>query len=147
MPRDVSPSVSYYVLIVRFSCVDRFTRFRNWAVDTETQLKSLTESSKDPKFAVEVLRPEFESQIDSKRKEFDWLDGAGKRLVEVESNSNPELASTTERNLKEINDTWDNLNESLHRYTVEWPTRILVSFEHFVFVFENILLNSFSNRP
>lgn len=77
---------------------------------------------------MKVLKPEFESQISSKRKEFDWLNGAGKRLVEVESNLNPDLASTAKSNLKEINDTWDNLNGSLHKYTVELPTKILVSF-------------------
>lgn len=105
---------------------NRYTRFRNWAVDTDAQLKNLTKSLKDPKFAIEVLKPEFESQINSKQKEFNWLNETGKRLIEAESDLNPKLASTTECNLKDINETWDVLNGSLHKYTVELPTTILV---------------------
>lgn len=106
---------------------NRYTRFRNWSVDTETQLKNLTKSLKDPQFAIDVLKPEFESQINSKQKEFDWLNGAGSQLIKAESNLNPQLATTTESNLKEINENWNNLNGSLYKYTVELPTTILVS--------------------
>jgi len=90
-------------------------------------LKNLTKSLKDPKFAIDVLKPEFESQINSKQKEFNWLNGAGKQLILAESKLNPELVTTTESNLKEINESWDNLNGSLYRYTVELPTILLVS--------------------
>lgn len=81
---------------------------------------------KDPKFAIDVLKPEFEYQINLKQKEFKWLNEAGKQLIEAESQLNPDLASTTESNLKEMNEKWDNLNVSLYKYTVELPTTILV---------------------
>jgi len=74
-----------------------------------------------------VLKPEFESQINSKQNEFNWLNGIGKQLISAESKLNPELVTTTESNLKEINESWDNLNGSLYRYTVELPTILLVS--------------------
>ncbi|XP_026810785.1 uncharacterized protein LOC113552228 [Rhopalosiphum maidis] len=103
----------------------RYTRFRNWAIDTETQLKNLTKSLKDPQFAIDVLKPEFESQINSKQKEFNWLNGAGNQLIKAESQLNPQLVKTTESNLKEINENWNSLNGSLYKYTVELPTTIL----------------------
>jgi len=103
----------------------RYTRFKNWTIDTETQLKNLTQSLKDPQFAINVLKPEFESQINLKQKEFNWLNGAGQQLITAESQLNPELASTTESNLKEVNTIWNNLNNSLYKYTVELPTTIL----------------------
>lgn len=80
----------------------------------------------DPKFAIDVLKPEFETQISIKQKEFNWLTGAGSQLIEAESLLNPELANTTESNLKEINENWNNLRDSLYKYTVELPTTILV---------------------
>lgn len=73
-----------------------------------------------------MLKPEFESQISSKQKEFNWLNETGKRLIEAEFDLNPELVRTTECNLKDTNETWDVLNGSLHKYTVELPTTILV---------------------
>lgn len=104
---------------------------KNWAIDTENQLKNLTKSLNDPKFATDVLKPEFEFQINSKQKEFNWLNAAGKQLISAESKLNPELVATTESNLKEINENWDNLNGSLYRYTVELPTTILVGWKIF----------------
>lgn len=86
----------------------------------------MTQSLKDPQFAINVLKPEFESQINLKQKEFNWLNGAGQQLITAESQLNPELASTTESNLKEVNTVWNNLNNSLYKYTVELPTTILV---------------------
>jgi len=91
-------------------------------------LKNLTKSLKDPQFAIDVLKPEFESQINSKQKEFNWLNGAGSQLIKAESQLNPQLVKATESNLKEINESWNNLNSSLYKYTVELPTTILVSF-------------------
>lgn len=82
---------------------------------------------KDPKFAIDVLKPEFESQINSKQKEFNWLNKAGEKLIKAESQLNPELASTTESNIKETNEHWNKLNSSLFKYTVELPETILVS--------------------
>jgi len=114
--------------------VNRYTRFRNWAVDTETQLKNLTKSLKDPQFAINVLKPEFESQINSKQKEFNWLNGTGSQLIKAESQLNPQLAKTTESNLNEINEKWNNLNSSLYKYTVELPTTILVSLNYTFFL-------------
>jgi len=113
-----------------FFFVNRYTRFRNWAVDTETQLKNLTKSLKDPQFAIDVLKPEFESQINSKQKEFNWLNEAGIQLIKAESQLNPQLAHNTESNLKEINESWNNLNSSLYKYTVELPTTILVNLNY-----------------
>lgn len=81
----------------------------------------------DPKFAIDVLKPEFESQINLKQKEFDWLNGAGTQLIKAESQLNPELVNNLESNIKEINEKWQNLNGSLYKYTVELPTTILVS--------------------
>lgn len=123
----------------------RYTRFRNWAIDAETQLKYLTKDLKDPKFAIDVLKPEFESQISSKQKEFNWLNEVGNQLIEAESKLNPELATTTESNIKDINKSWNNLNESLYRYTVELPTTILVSLFcpislYFVYIYIHIKL-------
>lgn len=103
---------------------------RNWTIDTETQLKNLTKSLKDPKFAIDVLKPEFESQINLKQKEFNWLNVAGRQLIAAELQLNPELASTTESNLKEINNNWNSLNGSLYKYTVELPTIILVNLRY-----------------
>uniref|UniRef100_A0A2H8TRL4 Nesprin-1 n=1 Tax=Melanaphis sacchari TaxID=742174 RepID=A0A2H8TRL4_9HEMI len=103
----------------------RYTRFKNWTIDTENQLKNLTKSLKNPQFAIDVLKPEFESQINSKQKEFNWLNGAGNQLIKAESQLNPQLAKTTESCLKEINENWNNLNGSLYKYTVELPTTIL----------------------
>lgn len=74
-----------------------------------------------------MLKPEFESQINLKQKEFNWLNEAGKQLITAEFQLNPELASTIESNLKEINENWHILNCSLYKYTVELPTSILVS--------------------
>lgn len=88
---------------------------------------------KDPKFAIDVLKPEFESQISLKQKEFKWLNEAGKQLIEAESQINPDLASTTESNLKEVYENWDNLNNSLYKYTIELPTLILVSEIYLIF--------------
>lgn len=87
---------------------------------------------KDPKFAIDILKPEFESQINLKQKEFKWLNESGKQLIEAESQINPDLASTTESSLNEINENWDNLNHSLHKYTVELPTIILVSLNNLI---------------
>lgn len=87
---------------------------------------------KDPKFAIEVLKPEFESQINSKQKEFNWLNGAGQQLIIAESKLNPELVTTTESNLKEINDNWNNLNRTLYKYTIELPTTILVCLKYLI---------------
>lgn len=89
----------------------------------------MTKSLKDPTFAINVLKPEFESQITSKQKEFNWLNCAGKQLITAESQLNPELASTVETNLKEIDENWNSLKESLYKHTVELPTMILVSFK------------------
>lgn len=89
---------------------------------------------KDPTFAIEVLKPEFESQINSKQKEFNWLNEAGKQLIIAESKLNSELATTTQSNLKEINDNWNNLNGSLYKYTVELPTTILVNLNYIIFI-------------
>lgn len=85
---------------------------------------------KDPIFAIDVLKPEFESQINLKQKEFNWLNEAGKQLITAEFQLNPELANTTESNLKEINENWNNLNCSLYKYTVQLPTTILVSLSY-----------------
>lgn len=82
---------------------------------------------KDPKFAIDVLKPEFESQINSKQNELNWLNKAGEKLIKAEAQLNPELASTTESNIKEINEHWNKLNSSLFKYTVELPATILVS--------------------
>lgn len=125
--------IFYLYFIKNIFFVNRYTRFRNWAIDTETQLKNLTKSLKDPQFAIDVLKPEFESQINSKQKEFNWLNGAGNQLIKAESQINPELAKTTESNLKEINENWNNLNGSLYKYTVELPTTILVSLNYTLF--------------
>lgn len=95
---------------------------------------------KDPTFAINVLKPEFESQINIKQKEFNWLNGAGQQLITAESQLNPELASTTESNLKEINKNWNNLNNSLYKYTVELPTTILVSLNYLGNVFHHLIL-------
>lgn len=105
----------------------------------------MTKSLKDPKFAINVLKPEFESQINLKQKEFNWLNGAGQQLITAESKLNPELASTTESHLKEVNKNWDNLNNSLYKYTVELPTTILVSLNYlmfFVFPFDKLIIFS-----
>jgi len=122
----------YYIDNMFF--VNRYTRFRNWAVDTETQLKNLTKSLNDPQFAIDVLKPEFESQINLKQKEFNWLNEAGSQLIKAESQLNPQLAHNTESNLKEINESWNNLNGSLYKYTVELPTTILVSSNYTFFL-------------
>jgi hypothetical protein len=98
-------------------------------------LKNLTKSLKDPQFAIDVLKPEFESQINSKQKEFNWLNGAGNQLIKAESQLNPQLVKTTESNLKEINENWNNLNGSLYKYTVELPTTILVSLNYIYIIF------------
>lgn len=73
------------------------------------------------------MKPEFESQINSKQKEFNWLNEAGEKLIKAESQLNPKLASTTESNIKDTNEHWNNLNSSLFKYTVELPATILVS--------------------
>lgn len=86
---------------------------------------------KNPKFAMEVLKPEFESQINSKQKEFNWLNTTGKQLISAESELNLELVTTTESNLLEINEKWDSLNKSFYKYTVELPTTILVTSKTF----------------
>lgn len=125
--------IFYLYFIKNIFFVNRYTRFRNWAIDTETQLKNLTKSLNDPQFAIDVLKPEFESQINSKQKELNWLNGAGNQLIKAESQINPELAKTTESNLKEINENWNNLNGSLYKYTVELPTTILVSLNCILF--------------
>jgi len=97
-------------------------------------LKNLTTNLKDPQFAIDVLKPEFESQINDKQKEFSWLNEAGSKLIKAESQLNPQLTKTTESNLKEINENWNNLNRSLYKYTVELPTTILVSLNYAFFL-------------
>ncbi|XP_050520721.1 muscle-specific protein 300 kDa-like isoform X4 [Daktulosphaira vitifoliae] len=99
--------------------------FLCWTIDTDSQLKNLTKSLKDPKFVTDVIKPEFESLIKTKQQEFDWLNNTGLKLIEAESRLHPELATSTENKLKEISTKWNELKESIYKNTIELPSKIL----------------------
>lgn len=91
--------------------VCRQERFLTWAGQVERRLNGFSSSASEPADVLRRLETELEAEVGLRRRETEWLRGAGAELVEAEGLEATPRRTQLSTSLAVVNERWERVQQ------------------------------------